>query len=165
MTYDPTINYGKKDLTIEENSVCHEFSELLKTLITLSSPHEKQVEIMGYGSVADEMATDFETYYSLSYQSYLNYKLLTFEQKQALDGLDKYLEERSGEKNPEFWDDSQLGINPEWEEVRKKAKEILKLLNRDDLAIEFERKEDVDATGNVVIQATKSRLVNKERSN
>lgn len=72
MKYDPTIDYGVKGLTKEKETVYWKFNELIKLLITLSLPSNKQKEIMGYGAVTDEMAIDFETYYTLSFQSYIN---------------------------------------------------------------------------------------------
>jgi len=37
MKYNPLIDYGKKDLSIEENLIFWKFSELIKNLITISS--------------------------------------------------------------------------------------------------------------------------------
>jgi hypothetical protein len=144
MCYDPTIDYSQMDLSIDKNLAYWKFSELIKNLITLSSDAPKQIELIGYGAVADEMAIDFETYYSLSYQSYLDFKLLTIDQKIELDELDKYLEDRSGDKNPDFWNDFKIDLNPDWNWVRLKAKNILGLLKMDSLSVDFDRTEMFD---------------------
>lgn len=89
MNYDPTIDYGKMDLSMNENRIFWNFSELIKILITISRDAQKQIELIGYGVVADEMAIDFDTYYTLSYQSYLDSQLLTMNIKQELDELNK----------------------------------------------------------------------------
>lgn len=161
INYDPTIDYGKMDLSMNENLIYWEFSELIIILITLSSDAQKQIEFIGYGAVADEMAIDFDTYYTLSYQSYLDSELLTMEIKQELDELNKYLEDQSGDKNPAFWDDTKLHSNSGWEWVRLKAKHILELLNMDDLSIDFDRTEEFDESGNLIMQTNKSRLIKK----
>jgi hypothetical protein len=161
MIYDPRIEYGQMDLSIAENLSFWKFSELIKNLIILSSDAQKQIELSGFGDVADEMAIDFGTYYTLSLQSYLNFNLITIEQKQELDELDKYLDDRSGDKNPDFWDDSKLDINPEWELIRLKAKKILKLMNKDDLAIKYVKTEKIDDSGKFVSQTMKTRLIYK----
>lgn len=159
MSYDPTIDYGQMDLSIDENLAHWKFSELIKNLITLSSDAPRQIELIGYGAVAEEMATDFDTYYTLSYQSYIDFKLLTNDQKTELDELDKYLEDRSGDKSPGFWDDFILDIHPDWNWIRLKAKSILGLLNMDDLSIDFDRTEKFDNSGNLTMQTTKTRLI------
>ena len=164
MSYDPTIDYSQKDLSIDKNLVYWKFSELIKNLITLSSDAPRQIELVGYGAAADEMAIDFETYYTLSYQSYLDFKLLTIDQKIEFDELDKYLEDRSGDRNPDFWDDFKLDLNPDWNWVRLKAKNILGLLKMDDLSIDFDRTEKFDNSGNLTMQTTKTRLIKKNAS-
>jgi len=41
----------------------YHYEELIKTLIILSSPSEKQIEMMGHGCVGDEMLMEFEWHY------------------------------------------------------------------------------------------------------
>ncbi len=161
--YNPFTDYSQLDLSNEDNMVCWKFGELIKTLITLSKDAEKQVEWIGYGAVADEMATDFETYYSIEFQSYLDANLLTSDQKQALDELDQYLTDRS-DYDPDFWNDSILDKNPDWEWVRSKARQILNLLNLDHVSIKVDRYEEFDDNGKLVIQTTKLKLVPKNGS-
>src|SRR5688572_12329 len=95
MKFDPTFDYGDTDLSIDENLVFWKFGELLKTLITLSSDANRQKEIIGIGATADEMAEDFYTYFTLSYQSYVDNNLISFEQQDKLFELDKFFNERT----------------------------------------------------------------------
>ena len=125
MNFDPTYNYGDTDLTNDENLVRWKFGELIKNLVTLSSSAERQAEIIGIGATCDEMAIDFDTYFTLEYQNYLDSGLLTISQVEKLKELDKYFEDRSGDKSPDFWDDFLLETNPEWQYVRRMAKNIL----------------------------------------
>ena len=152
------------DLSIDENLAYWKFSELIKNLIALSSDAPRQIELIGYGAVADELVIDFDSYYTLSYKSYIDFKLLTIDQKIELDELDKYLEDRSGDKNPDFWDDFKLDLNPDWNWVRLKAKNILGLLKMDGLSIDFDRTEKFDNSGDLTMQTTKTRLIMKNAS-
>ncbi|WP_461791426.1 hypothetical protein [Pedobacter sp.] len=163
MNFDPTYNYGDTDLTNDENLVRWKFSELIKNLITLSSSAERQAEIIGIGATCDEMAIDFDTYFTLEYQNYLDSGLLTVSQVEKLQELDNYFEDRSGDKSPDFWDDFLLEKNPEWQNVRQMAKYILEALNMIDLTIEFDRTEKYETT-RLTIQTTKTRLVKQNAS-
>ena len=160
MKYDPLIDYGKTDLSLEVNLTYFKFSELIKTLIIISSKAEKQIEYIGIGVAADEMAIDFDTYYTRSVQLYIEYNLINSYQKEKLDELDSYFEIRSGNNNLDFWNDCKLDINPEWETARQKAREILTLLRKENLGIEYDRKEEYDKNDKLTAQYTKTRLVN-----
>lgn len=144
--FDPTFNYGSSDLSDDRNLALYKFAELIKNLITLSSKAERQIEIIGYGAVCDEMAEDFHTYFTLSFNSYLKYGLLETDQLVELTDLDVFLEERSGDKLPEFWDDFMLATNAEWNKVRQMACNILKSLGMDGLTLKFDRKEEYQWT-------------------
>lgn len=164
MKFNPTYNYGDTDLTLDHNLICWKFGELIKNLITLSSNADRQAEIIGIGAICDEMAEEFDTYFTMSYHSFLDNNLLTPNQVNKLIELDTFFNERSGDKSPDFWDDFTLEINPEWEIVRQKAKNILESLGMQDLAIEFDRKEEYEMTSSgrrITLQSTKTRLVYK----
>ena len=167
MQFDPTYNYGDTDLTVDDNLVRWNFGELIKTLITLASDAKRQVEIIGIGAICDEMAQDFDTYFTSSYRSYLDGNLLTLKQVEKLNELDAFFDERSGEKAPDFWDDFSLGINTDWEMVREKALDILNSLGMQDLILEFDREEKYEMTDKgrqIVMQTTKTRLVRQSAS-
>lgn len=162
MNFDPTYNYAHTDLTNDDNLVCWKFCELIKNLIILSSSFEKQAEIIGIGAICDEMVIDFDTYFSLSYQHYLNKHLLTNDEAEKLKELDEFFNERSGEKSPGFWDDSLLGTHHDWLIVRQKAKTILKSMGLQNLTIVFDREEKHEMTDEgrrIKMQSTKTRLV------
>jgi hypothetical protein len=143
------------------------FGELIKNLVTLSSEADRQSEIIGIGATCEEMAIDFDTYFTLSYKSYLTNYLLNGDQVEKLKELEIFFEERSGEKSPDFWDDLLLETNPEWQIVRQRAKAILESLGMQDLTIEFDRQEKYEMTDTgkqVTIQSTKTRLIRQNAS-
>jgi len=162
MQFDPTHNYGSENLEIAENLIRWKFAELLKNLITLSSKAQRQTEIIGIGVACDEMVEDFNTYFTLSYNSYVENYLLTHAQHLKLLELEMFFIERSAYKSLDFWDDFLLSTNPEWEIVRQKAKEILNMLDFKDLTVDLFREEKYENTGNgnqISIQSTQLRLV------
>lgn len=166
MRFDATYDYGTTDLTVGDNLVRWKFAELIKNLVTLSSSAEQQLEMTGIGAVCDEMALDFETYFILSYQAYLQVGLLTLDQAEQLKKLERYFDDRSGDKSPDFWDESLLSTNPEWQIVREKARDVLEMLEMQDLEIEFERTVEykVSEEGKQVVsgERTKSRLTKRK---
>lgn len=162
MDFDPTYNYSKTDLTIDSNLVCWKFAELIKSLVTLSESAGRQMEIIGIGATCDEMALDFDNYFTLEFETYFNNGLLTVGQISMLKDLDAYLDKRSGDKSPDFWDDFILETNPEWEEVRLKARSILVDIGMQDLTLVFDREEQYEMTDKekkITMQLTKTRLV------
>ncbi|GEM50737.1 hypothetical protein EB1_05270 [Empedobacter brevis NBRC 14943 = ATCC 43319] len=162
MQFDPTFNYGDTDLTNDDNLIRWKFGELIKNLVTLSSQAERQTEIIGIGATCDEMAIDFDTYFTLEYHEYLKSGLLTSSQVEKLKELDRYFEKRSGDKSPDFWDDFLLETSSEWQDVRQMAKAILETLNMQDFTIEFYRTEKYEKTNKgkrLIMQTTKTRLI------
>lgn len=160
--FNPTIDYGLLDLTKEKNLVYWKFGELIKTLITLSSSADRQIEIIGAGVVTDEMAEDFYSYFTISYKEFIENKLLNEKTLNKLKQLDNFLDQRSGDKDPDFWDDTTLSTNIDWQNVRTQAKEILILLQFENLDIEFERTEKYEKSSKgkkLVLQTTRTRLI------
>lgn len=162
MRFDPTYDYSKADLTNEDYLTCWKFGELIKTLVTLSSRADKQIEIMGIGHVADEMAEDLYSYYALPFRQYLERGLLNEYINEKLSHLDDFLDQRSGGRKPGFWDDGALSTDEDWENVRTQAKGILTALGFDGLEIELDREEKFEMTREgrkLLIQAIRKRLV------
>lgn len=160
--FNPTIDYGLLDLANEENLVYWKFGELIKTLITLSSSADRQIEIIGAGAVTDEMAEDFYSYFTISYKEFIENKLLDETTLNKLKQLDNFLDQRSGDKDPIFWDDTTLLTNIDWQNVRTQAKEILIVLGFENLEIEFERTEKYEKSNNgekLVLQTTRTRII------
>ena len=168
MDFDPTKDYYGMDMSIETNVVKWNFWEFIKNLVTLSSDSKSQKEIIGFGAVADEMAIDFETYYTLQSKRYLEYDLLDSELISKLNKIDTFLENRSGEKMPNFWNDDLLDSHPDWKAIRKMSKEILRLMGFDDLKIQIERsiQKSKSSEGEpLVIEGTKTRLIKQTPAN
>ncbi|RVU00342.1 hypothetical protein EOD41_12730 [Mucilaginibacter limnophilus] len=148
-----------------EEGVYWKFDELVKNLIILSSTAERQKELMGHGCVADEMAEDFHSYFTLSKQEYLDAGLINQQQFDRLNELDQLLDNYSGDQNPDFWDDQQLSSNEDWKVLRKIARDILELLGKSDLEISYERKEEYvqnEQVKRLITQYTKFLLVKKK---
>lgn len=106
------------------------------------------------------MALDFYSYFTLSYNQYLNNQLLTSEAFDELFLLDKIFDKHSGDNNPDFWDDSLLEVNKDWNIVRQKAKHVLSLMKMDNLDIECIH-QDIIEGGKTIGQQTKTRLIKK----
>ena len=166
MIFEPTFDYSQTDLNKEENQILWKFGELIKALITIASDANKQKDIIGMGAVADEMAIDFETYFTLSYNQYLNHQLLSKKVFDELIQLDEIFDSYSGDKNPDFWDDNLLEINKDWEIARQKAKYILSLMDMDNLDIECVHHDiiskNIIGKKKIVGQQTLTLLVNKK---
>ncbi len=137
MSFDPLINYGVLDFSKEENLVYWNFSELLKTLITLGKEAGDQLEIMGTHNAATEMALDFDSFYTLSAPKYVKYKLLGFDQLDELAGLGQFLDSRNGDED--FWTPGHLYNSEDWISVRGKAAELLQMIGMSHLDIELSK--------------------------
>lgn len=166
MNFNPLIDYSKFDLNKEENLIYWRFGELIKTLITLSSDPDKQIDIIGeIGIAAEEMAIEFDNYFSGSGQPYLNHKLLTIEQYDKLKMLNTFFEDQSGDNDPDFWNDELLSSHPDWKNVRIQAKEILYLLKMEKLDLKIDRKKEYEIKNGIkhlVGESTRLKIVNKE---
>ena len=162
MIFDLTADFDNLDFSKEENILYEKFRQLIITLITISSSAKKQREIIGYGCVTDEMALDFDNYSSYT-EIYIKMGLINQKQLVMLNDLNHFLEERSGDKNPEFWDDDNLEVHPDWEIAKNKAKAILIELNMSNLDIEIERIEKYRKTlfgkKKPIVQTTKIKLL------
>lgn len=167
MEFDPTKDYYGLDLSEETNQVKWNYWQFIKNLVTLSNSADQQREIIGLGAVADEMAIDFESYFTLNSQRYLDHKLLTEYQVTKLNSLDKFFDERSGDKMPSFWDDEMLDSHPDWTIIRKFSQEILEQIGYGNLEIEIERTTEnskFNLGKSLIIESTKTRLKKKNAS-
>jgi hypothetical protein len=139
VVFDPIHDYGNSNMERGNNLVFWKFGEHIKTLITLASDAEKQKEIVGWpGATSNEMAIEFDSYFTDCYSEYYEKGLLSEETIVLLKQLDQYLSDRSGDKLPDFWNDDNLGTHPDWEKVRQQSKNILTLMKMDDLDIIYE---------------------------
>lgn len=139
MQIDPTKDFSGIDLSKEENQILWNYCELVKHLVILSIPAEEQKEIMGYGTVTEEMAIDFDCSFAPYSQNYVDKQLLTEEQQRMLELLNTFFDDRTGNGRPGFWDDDCLGSHPDWDKVREMAKDILTEMGYDNLILDLER--------------------------
>jgi len=165
LEFEPFYDYGYVDLTNEQNLALWKYGELVKALITLSSDANRQKELIGVGAVADEMAEDLNNYFTESCKQLKENRLLTDDLIIHLQKLDQFLDDRSGDRMHDFWDDSKLESHPDWSIVRQMAKDVLVSMKMDHLDIDFDRTEKYKTTNSgqqLVMQSTRTKLVNKE---
>lgn len=160
MKFEPTYDYSQTDLNKEKNLILWKFGELIKCLITIASNADEQKSIIGMGIVTDEIAMDFDSYFRLSGQEYLDRGLLNKEAFEKLLLIDNIFERKSGDNNPDFWDDDLLDTNEDWIDVRLIARNVLKLLGMDNLDIECVHRDIIDKD-EVIGQHTRTQLVKK----
>lgn len=161
MKFEPTYDYRQSDFDKEENLILWKFGELIKNLIIISSDADTQRYIIGIGTAPDEMALDFDSYFTLSYNQYLDNRLLIKDAFDELMLLNDIFERYSVDKSSDFWDDSLLDTNNDWSIVRNKAKRILEIMGWDNLDIECDYTNIYDGK-HIIGQQTITRLVNKK---
>jgi hypothetical protein len=140
------------------------FDELIKNLIVISFPANKQIEICGIGHPGDDIANDFDTYFNLSKFEYIKNNLLNDEQILELEKIDNFFNERSGKNNDGFWDN--LESNSDWQILRQMAANCLKILKKDNLTITFKIKNKYTKSENgnkILIQNIKIKLINNKK--
>ncbi|MBE2256127.1 MAG: hypothetical protein IAE65_08000 [Ignavibacteria bacterium] len=168
LNFDPTFNYGNEDLKNYDNLIRYKFSQLIINLILLSSSSTQQILFFGIGNACNEMAIDFDLYFTQEKESYLERGLLTLDSVDKLKELDKLFCEKSEDKNHEFWDDDNLKSNSNWKLVREKSNEILKMLNFDNLTLELDRNNNFrmdNGNVNLIGQTDKIQIVKKKINN
>lgn len=139
---------------MDKEIVQYHYDELIKSLVTLASPAEKQKYIMGYGHVGDGMIIEFESHYNLGMAEYYqNLGIFSDNQLQRLDDYDKFLDEKCDKQELEFFTDfNQLKSNAIWEEIRDETSKLLRFLDKDNLDIEITREVEDN------IELTRTRL-------
>ena len=135
MQFDPLKDYSIHDLKDPEHLVNWNFSELIKTLITLAADPDRQLQIMNSNNAANEMLLDFESFYGLSARKYVQAKLISYPQAEALDALKELLDLQEQEED----DSDTLFDDPLWETIREKAGSVLQLMNFGNLDIQLEK--------------------------
>jgi len=99
--------------------------QLRKALQQASLPADRQIaRLKGY-DVAFEVADDFGNW--CQWVLDCGDVELTTAQRSSLAAMNGLLDKMSGERNARLWTDDALRLRPEWEEVRRRAREILDL--------------------------------------
>ena len=131
------------------------------SIITLASPAEKQIEIIGIGITGDEMLIDFDSSLTWVKDNYVNNGYFSEKNIKKLNEFDKYLDEViKGQKEDFFVDNNELINNPIWEEIREKAKALLKDLEMSNLDITLDRTiSELDNNDRIIIENTKRTLI------
>ncbi len=115
---------------------------------------------MGIGLASDEMAEDFYRFFS-DRQEFLDRGLLAANTLTPLQHLHDYLDQRSGDHAPDFWDELNLATHPDWQNVRQQAKAILEEMGFGGLELAFERTRKYETGGEerLLVEGTRSWLV------
>lgn len=139
------------------------FKELIKNLIILSLPVKEQLDIMGYGCIGDEMAIDFGTYYSDRINEYIRNNIIDKEQKKYIDKIEDFFNERGGkDEYMGFWlDNEELSTNSDWDKIRDMAKECLKVLKKDHLALKASIENKSNNNDGLTVQVIQIELIDK----
>jgi len=160
-----TLHDPNKPLT-EDNLIKWHFDELLKTLITLSSPADRQAEIMGFGNANSEMVEDFVWHYIETKDDLTTELILIEPQTIVLDNITKLIDKHSGKPEDNFWNPEQLKTHSDWTTIRKIATEVLILLGKDNLQLKIETTNEYDKSDKgekLIIQRQKIYLINNEK--
>lgn len=147
------------------NNLKNEFNSLIKTLILLKSPYEEQIEYSGnLIPFGEDVVGDFEAFYCLPKKDFVAEKFLNKEQIKKLDELDNFLTEKSYNESDDFWTDySILKSHPDWEIIRKLARECLGILEKENLYLEIKKETQEEKTENgenIIIERIKIELTN-----
>ncbi|MDG0876187.1 hypothetical protein L5D93_28755 [Paenibacillus thiaminolyticus] len=136
---------------MNDSFITYYHEELIMTLIIISSDAEKQIEIMGFGNVGDDMMIDFETYYSNYREVYIATSRFNQDEIVLLDEIDEYLSDFTRNNSSElFIDQDELVNNPKWEMTRQKASELLGRLNMNHLSIRIKKSIHINKDGQTV---------------
>ena len=136
-----------------------QYEQLLITLIALKSKPKRQREIYGFGHTEDEMVNDFDSYFTLRRKKLIEYGYIEKSIEEKLLVLDKFITLKSEEENEDFWEE--LETHQDWETIRGMAKEILKEMGKNNLDIEVNHQNEYDAEGNITMQRTESKIIEK----
>lgn len=135
MHADHDVSFDNRDKPLDEvGDVAWQFNELIKILVALASSREIQMEIGG-PYPREDLAIDFETYYTSNKTKLLENDLLCNDEVVALDLLDNYLEKLSGEDNSAFW--FSFDPHPDWEKVCELAISCLKVMGKENLKLKI----------------------------
>lgn len=134
----------------EFDRVKYQFDELIKTLILLASSAQEQLGFLGTGTwPGDEMAADFETYFTVNRSDYLERGLLTSQSLAALDTLDRFMGTLSGLQNMDFWcEPDALRLHSDWQKIRTMAQSCLLVLERSGFSLEVKQTHSLESGPN-----------------
>ncbi|HHY72089.1 MAG TPA: hypothetical protein GX497_02450 [Bacillus bacterium] len=129
---------------MDKEIIQYHFDELLKTLIILSSPAEKQKDIMGFGNVGEDMLVDFESHFNgVIANHYVETGFLSANEIKKLEEYDRFLDKKcNGQVIEVFTNFDKLKNNSVWEEIRTETFKLLKYISKDNLDIEITREID-----------------------
>ncbi len=142
----------------DDELIYYFYDELIMTLITLSLPAIEQKEMVGQiGCVGDEILEDFDNFYRLRRQMYIDNNIFRETELNILDRFDKYLDKFNGHNEDFYWSIDELKNNPLWAELRTEAKNVLSKVFGENYRIEVQRK--YERVGGKLMETSKRKLV------
>jgi len=147
------------DELYKTNNLLWQFNELIKNLISMSMPLEKQIDFYGLGVTADEMLEDFNSYYSLNKSRFFEKGLINEEIKASLEDIDNLTDKWTSEKDEDFWFEMEKHEN-DWNILREMAKSTLKKMELDNLTVMVKHENETE-NGKIIVQNTKIDLTEK----
>ncbi len=139
------------------------FKELIKAIISLSLPADKQREIHGHGFAGEEMLQGFRSLFLPFRDLYQNYDIVDDGQLPFLDSLHTLLEEKVKMEPEEFWD--KLETASEWNRIRNTAIETLSALGKGHLTLKITQMNvsvPSKSGRDITVQQTTTELIEKK---
>ena len=113
--------------------------------------------MVGIGCIGDEILEDFDNFYCIRRQVYIDSEVFDERQLQILDEFNKYLDKYNGHNEDFYWDIEELKSNPLWEELRRESNKIIKNIYGKEYKIELQREHTyIDGK---IIEHTKRKLI------
>ncbi|MGE5329840.1 MAG: hypothetical protein ACM3UU_12100 [Ignavibacteriales bacterium] len=142
----------------DEELLKYYYEELIMSLITMSLPAEEQKDIIGIGCLGDEMLNDFDDFYRMRRQTYIDNKVFDGRQLKILDEFNEFLDKFNGQNEDFYWDIEELKNNPLWAALREEAKKVVTNVFGKNYKIEIQRENKLE-NGRVVLEHTKRKLI------
>lgn len=111
-----------------ENVVVKYYDGFVKVVEQLSMNAEEQIEKLRGTMVTDEIASDYTEIGMFYAKELLHNNWITYEQYYLAECVESKLEQMTQKK--ELWNNNALLYALEWEECRKKARELLHTLTK-----------------------------------
>lgn len=118
------MDIENKEYEVEE--LVQLYERLVENIQQLAMDAKYQIEKLKGFAVADEIASDISDVAKPYALILLKNEWMSPEQFEAFENIDKKLEEMS--KNKDLWTESALVESWQWEDCRKRGRELLQLL-------------------------------------
>lgn len=156
---DWTETILKRILAIETNSDW-QFEQLITTLIALKSKPNVQREIYGIGNTEDEMAIEFDSYFTQIRNLLLKLDYIDDKADKKLVQLHEFLEFKSNQEDKSFW--IELETHKDWDKIRTMAEQILLTMGKENLIVEVAHDNSYNSRNEIISQITNTKLIERK---